>query len=117
MKTIFEENISFLAPPHLNGDYEEAVSRPTAYVNKPVTLQCPVSGNPIPEIKWFRNGTSTELNNDGNVYIYEDGRKLSLLRPKEIDSDVYICIADNSVGTVSYDFSLDILGKTFIFIV
>lgn len=96
----------------MNGDLEELKSRPTAYVNKPVTLKCPVSGNPPPSIRWFRNGTNTELNEGQSIFIYEDGQKLSILRPKETDSDVYVCMADNGVGVLSYEFALNILGRT-----
>lgn len=95
----------------MNGDFEEFQSRPTAYVNKPVTLKCPLSGNPVPQIKWFRNGSNTELNGGQNIFIFDEGQKLSMLRPKETDSDVYVCVADNGVGTSSYTFELDILGK------
>ncbi|XP_054713925.1 hemicentin-1-like [Uloborus diversus] len=103
-----EFNVDVLTSPRLNSKSEEAVGRPTTYVNKPVTLTCPISGNPAPQIKWVKNRKEIDPR-DGNVFIHDNGLKLSFLRTKTEDSGLYTCIADNGVGNTSYKFELEIL--------
>ncbi|XP_035222665.1 hemicentin-1-like isoform X3 [Stegodyphus dumicola] len=104
-----EFNVDVLTPPRLNLEQEEAVGRPTAYVNKPVSLECPISGNPFPQISWMKNGKYIKLEEEQNIYVHDDGRKISILRAKEDDTGLYKCVADNAVGSSAYVFDLEIL--------
>lgn len=97
----------------MSPETEELQSRPTAYINKPVTLECPVSGNPLPQIRWVKNGIDINLE-ESNVYVHSDGQKLSLLRTKSEDTGEYACIAENDVGSETYQFNLEVLGERFL---
>ncbi|GIY25111.1 hemicentin-1 [Caerostris extrusa] len=94
----------------MNSETEELRGRPTAYANKPVTLECPMSGNPLPQITWMKNGKEINLDEEPNIYIHGDGQILSLMRAKNEDTGKYICIAENDVGSEAYQFDLEILA-------
>ncbi|KAG8182020.1 hypothetical protein JTE90_013951 [Oedothorax gibbosus] len=102
--------VDVLFSPRMSPGIEELQSRPTAYINKPVTLECPVSGNPIPQIQWVKNGREINLEEESNIYIHSEGQKLSLLRTKNEDNGEYACIAENDVGTETYKFDLEVLS-------
>ncbi|GFS46965.1 hemicentin-1 [Trichonephila inaurata madagascariensis] len=105
-----EFNVDVLFSPRMNPEIEEFRSRPTAYVNKPVTLECPMSGNPLPQIRWMKNGKEINLDEEPNIYIHGDGQRLSLMRAKNEDTGKYECVAENDVGREAYQFDLEILA-------
>ncbi|XP_055948498.1 hemicentin-1-like isoform X2 [Argiope bruennichi] len=105
-----EFNVDVLFSPRMNSETEEFRARPTAYVNKPVTLECPMSGNPLPQIKWLKNGKEINLDEERNIYIHSDGQRLSLMRAKNEDTGKYSCVAENDVGSEAYQFDLQILA-------
>ncbi|GBM98114.1 Hemicentin-1, partial [Araneus ventricosus] len=105
-----EFNVDVLFSPRMNSETEEFRARPTAYVNKPVTLECPMSGNPLPQIKWLKNGKEINLDEEPNIYIHSDGQRLSLMRAKNEDTGKYSCVAENDVGSEAYQFDLEILA-------
>ncbi|GFT31287.1 hemicentin-1 [Nephila pilipes] len=109
-----EFNVDVLFSPRMNSEIEEFQSRPTAYVNKPVTLECPMSGNPLPQISWMKNGREINLDEEPNIYIHGDGQRLSLMRAKNEDTGKYECVAENDVGSEAYKFDLEILAAPII---
>ncbi|XP_065674233.1 protein sidekick isoform X3 [Hydra vulgaris] len=85
-------------------------SMPTFHVKLPsqtfalqgqeVTLLCVATGNPQPEIKWFRNGALINGNDSKYVVFPYQSGKLTI---KSLDSFVegqYKCLASNKVGQV-----------------
>ncbi|GIY13520.1 hypothetical protein CDAR_68362 [Caerostris darwini] len=102
--------VDVMFSPRMNSETEELRGRPTAYANKPVTLECPMSGNPLPQITWMKNGKEINLDEEPNIYIHGDGQILSLMRAKNEDTGKYICIAENDVGSEAYQFDLEILA-------
>ena len=61
-----------------------------------VSLSCPVSGSPRPNIKWFFNGKviyETKMKSDSEAATYT----ISKLRLK--DTGVYTCHAENVLGS------------------
>nr|XP_042899314.1 hemicentin-1 isoform X1 [Parasteatoda tepidariorum] len=109
-----EFNVDVLYSPRQSPEVEELRARPIAYVNKPFTIDCPLTGNPPPQIKWLKNGKEIILNDERNVYIHDDGQKLSLLRARSEDTAVYTCVAENEVGSQLKRFSLDVLAPPLI---
>ena len=75
-----------------------------------VTLHCPAFGIPKPTIRWTRSGESFSVNSLPNVRIQEGGHQLELFNAHIIDMGLYSCIASNPAGSVTKEFSLDVLG-------
>lgn len=73
-------------------------------------FKCIVNGNPLPSIKWFKDGN--EVRADGvEVVLSSDHQTLSLLKPEAEDAGSYMCIASNEIGEESKAVNLDVLGK------
>ena len=88
-------------PSHIEGS--EDISLPEVVVNKTIELICPVTGNPKPEIQWYRNNELVLTSS--RVQILEDGEKLVLKLIGVNDGARYSCRATNEAGTsekVSY---------------
>ena len=67
-----------------------------------VTLSCNASGNPVPTIKWTRNGsvlTSSVL----RISFGAESRELTITIVNRTDMGEYRCVANNSVGNVTSD--------------
>ena len=88
-------------------DEANLVDNPKIVVNRTVLLECPVSGHPVPDIVWLKNGQV--LTTDGNVNM--TGRYLEILRADVTDSARYTCIASNEAGELRRSFDLEVLGQ------
>jgi len=62
-----------------------------------VTIFCHVSGHPAPEVKWFMKADYTNLP-EGRTEIRNDSLVIRQIHFE--DSQVYICKAQNSYGSV-----------------
>jgi len=84
------------------------VDNPRIVVNRTVLLECPVSGSPVPEIVWLRNGEALKLDANTNVL----GRHLEIVRARVSDTARYTCVASNEAGHLRRSFDLQVLGLT-----
>ena len=89
-------------------DEANLVDNPKIVVNRTVLLECPVSGNPIPDIVWLKNGETLQL--DANMNI--TGRYLEIMRARVTDTARYTCVASNEAGELRRSFDLEVLGLT-----
>ena len=94
---------------HLS-DKPEIIEGPQAdimsWMNHKTEITCKAEGTPIPEITWSRNGTvvsSTQFR----------GRVSTLMfTPQEAeDFGVYVCMANNVLGTASRNVTVQLLGN------
>ena len=89
-------------------DEANLVDNPKIVVNRTVLLECPVSGNPMPEIVWLKNGEALTLDANTNV----TGRYLEIVRARLSDTARFTCIASNEAGELRRSFDLEVLGLT-----
>ncbi|XP_068685103.1 fibroblast growth factor receptor-like [Montipora foliosa] len=68
-----------------------------------LTLTCEVSGDPLPNIIWTREGATT------NQLVNATGSVLNLVRIQLNDAGSYRCMADNGYGVVSSLASVNII--------
>lgn len=106
-KYIFQNNLS--VPPKINK--ESPLRNPEVVVNTTAIINCPVSGNPQPEILWYRNGVLLDASIQPRFEILASGRQLRIYETQVKDRGQYRCTARNRAGEDSADFSLDVLGK------
>lgn len=70
-----------------------------------ISLDCEVGGDPNPTVLWHReDGTLPQ----GRTSIQNGKLKIDKVTPK--DEGVYICEAQNTVGTISVSATLVVLG-------
>ncbi|KAL2089466.1 hypothetical protein ACEWY4_014154 [Coilia grayii] len=72
-----------------------------------VTLACEVTGNPVPEITWLKDGLP--LVSDRHHKVMSHGRFLQIISAQVSDTGRYSCLATNSAGDRSRHFNLNVL--------
>ncbi|XP_065811778.1 hemicentin-1 [Labrus bergylta] len=72
-----------------------------------ITLTCEASGNPVPEIKWLKDGQL--LVPDKRHQLLSHGRFLQIYGAQVADTGRYSCLASNSAGDRSRHFNLNVL--------
>ncbi|XP_049515695.1 hemicentin-1-like, partial [Dermacentor silvarum] len=80
----------------------------TAWLHQPVTLACPASGSPAPELSWFHDGVPL-LESDPKLLFFQGGRLLTLQPALPSSAGIYTCEAVNVVGRASLDYILEVL--------
>ncbi|XP_076007425.1 hemicentin-1 [Genypterus blacodes] len=72
-----------------------------------ITLTCKASGNPVPEIRWLKDGQL--LVSDRRHQVLSHGRFLQITAAQVGDTGRYSCLASNSAGDRSRHFNLNVL--------
>ncbi|KAI5614770.1 hemicentin-1 isoform X1 [Silurus asotus] len=72
-----------------------------------ITLVCEVTGNPVPEITWLKDGQP--VLGEGRLQVMSHGRFLHINDAQVIDTGRYSCLASNSAGDRSAHFNLNVL--------
>lgn len=61
-------------------------TNPKVVINGSLTILCPATGVPTPNITWFKDGTEITPDSLPNVDIGDDGRELVI-----VEAQVMIC--------------------------
>ena len=93
-----------VVPPAI--DDSNLVDSPKIVINRTVLLECPVSGSPIPQVGWLKDGEALTV--DSNMHV--SGRHLEIVRARLSDSARYTCVASNEAGQLRRSFDLQVLG-------
>ncbi|XP_065302130.1 hemicentin-1-like isoform X4 [Dermacentor albipictus] len=80
----------------------------TAWLHQSVTLACPASGSPAPQLSWFHDGVPL-LESDPKLLFFQGGRLLTLRPALPSSAGIYTCEAVNAVGRASLDYILEVL--------
>ena len=78
----------------------------TALKGEDITLECEVGGDPNPTILWHREDGNLP---HGKTQIINGKLSIKDVTPK--DEGVYVCEAQNTVGTISVSATLSVHGK------
>jgi hypothetical protein len=78
----------------------------------PLVLQCKVTGDPKPMIKWYKDGKILKHDQDFQQMFIGDTTKLDVFEIFPDDEGVYKCIAKNSVGECSTECYLTVTGMS-----
>ena len=103
-----------LVPPKLIGKDNSLIDRnPTnthVVVNHTASFFCPIEGDPTPVVTWKRNGE--DLLGDGErIFIWDEGRNLTIAYADVSDTARYTCVATNKAGETDKSFNLEVQGK------
>ncbi|XP_047609819.1 hemicentin-1 isoform X2 [Phacochoerus africanus] len=97
--------LSVLVPPHIVG--ENTLEDVKVKEKQNVTLTCEVTGNPMPEITWQKDGQL--LKEDNTHHLMSGGRFLQITNAQVSHTGRYACLASNAAGDKSKSFSLNVL--------
>ncbi|XP_062920094.1 hemicentin-1 isoform X2 [Mobula hypostoma] len=97
-------DLNVLVPPSIVN--EDKIEDAKVKENQSITLSCEVSGNPVPQIKWLKDG---ELLTEDQHQILSSGRFLQIEKAHVSDTGRYTCIAFNTAGRKNKNFNLNVL--------
>ncbi|XP_053341492.1 hemicentin-1 [Clarias gariepinus] len=72
-----------------------------------ITLSCEVTGNPVPEITWLKDGQP--VLGEERLEVMSHGRFLHINNAQVLDTGRYSCLASNSAGDRSAHYNLNVL--------
>ncbi|KAM9324527.1 hemicentin-1 [Gastrophryne carolinensis] len=96
-------HLHVLEPPRFTGNVLEDVK---VKEKTDVVLSCEVTGNPVPQITWLKDGNP--LVEDIYHQLKNRGQQLHITNAMVTDTGRYICIVSNSAGDKSRYFSLGV---------
>ncbi|XP_062516008.1 peroxidasin homolog [Corticium candelabrum] len=70
-------------------------------------LQCVGSGNPLPVVRWSKNGI--QLQHSSDVEISDNGTRLTICSVEASDAGLYMCIVSNEVGQANVLARVDVI--------
>ncbi|XP_069489231.1 neurofascin isoform X9 [Ambystoma mexicanum] len=73
-------------------------------------LDCPFFGSPVPTLRWFKNGRTSNLDS-GNYRIHENG-SLEIAVTRKDDQGIYTCVATNTLGKAENQVTLEVKDPT-----
>lgn len=77
-----------------------------------VKFRCPAAGNPMPTIRWLKDGQDFHGEHRiGGVRLRHQHWSLVMESVVPSDRGTYTCLVENSVGSISYNYLLDVLGE------
>ena len=87
----------------------------TVVENQQLIINCPISGVPLPNITWYKDGDI--ISPDSHVTITFNGRRLSVKDTRVDNSGYYRCVGENVAGNMEKIFSVKVHGKKIYLIV
>ncbi|XP_036128071.1 hemicentin-1 [Molossus molossus] len=97
--------LSVLVPPGIVG--ANTLEDVKVKEKQSVTLTCEVTGNPVPEVTWHKDGQP--LQEDDTHHSMSGGRFLQITNAQVSHTGRYTCLASNTAGDKSKSFSLNVL--------
>ncbi|XP_067662288.1 hemicentin-1-like isoform X1 [Haliotis asinina] len=99
-------DVEVLVPPQINRT--NTVTDPNVIANSTAVISCPVTGNPQPEILWYRNNVLLDARSNPRYEILASGRQLRIYRTQIKDAGQYTCASRNRAGEENINFNLDV---------
>ncbi|NXC61674.1 HMCN1 protein, partial [Aleadryas rufinucha] len=98
-------HLSVLVPPRIVG--ENTLEDVKVKEKHGVTLTCEVTGNPVPQVTWLKDGQA--LAEAGDPRMVSSGRSLQISEAQLSDTGRYTCVASNTAGDRSKTYHLNVL--------
>uniref|UniRef100_A0A8C8ZD85 Fibroblast growth factor receptor n=1 Tax=Prolemur simus TaxID=1328070 RepID=A0A8C8ZD85_PROSS len=78
-----------------------------------VKFRCPAAGNPMPTIRWLKDGqTFHGENRIGGIRLRHQHWSLVMESVVPSDRGTYTCLVENSLGSIRYSYLLDVLERS-----
>ena len=101
--------LPFLAVP-AGIENSDIVSDPNVIIDKSITLSCPATGIPIPDVTWYKENRPI-LRNTTKVFILDNGWRLLIDGAEVKHTGRYSCRATNKAGKTEKFYDLDVFGE------
>ncbi|KAG3265756.1 fibroblast growth factor receptor 4, transcript variant X2 [Ictidomys tridecemlineatus] len=78
-----------------------------------VKFRCPAAGNPVPTIRWLKDGQDFHGENRiGGIRLRHQHWSLVMESVVPSDRGTYTCLVENSLGSIRYSYLLDVLERS-----
>ncbi|XP_004611577.1 fibroblast growth factor receptor 4 isoform X2 [Sorex araneus] len=78
-----------------------------------VKFRCPAAGNPMPTIRWLKDGQAFHGEQRiGGIRLRHQHWSLVMESVVPSDRGTYTCLVENSVGSIRYNYLLDVLERS-----
>ncbi|XP_035297433.1 fibroblast growth factor receptor 4 [Cricetulus griseus] len=78
-----------------------------------VKFRCPAAGNPMPTIRWLKDGQAFHGENRiGGIRLRHQHWSLVMESVVPSDHGTYTCLVENSLGSIRYSYLLDVLERS-----
>uniref|UniRef100_A0A8D0WHH3 Fibroblast growth factor receptor n=1 Tax=Sus scrofa TaxID=9823 RepID=A0A8D0WHH3_PIG len=78
-----------------------------------VKFRCPAAGNPMPTIRWLKDGQDFHGENRiGGIRLRHQHWSLVMESVVPSDRGTYTCLVENSLGSIRYSYLLDVLERS-----
>ena len=100
--------LSTPAPPQIAGP-REPHAQVSVVQDGEVTLECNVTGKPLPRVTWERDGQLVGA--EPGLRLQNQGQSLHVERAQAAHTGRYSCVAENVAGRAKRQFVLSVLGE------
>ena len=101
--------VIYSVPPRINGS--RATDEQSVVVGGSLTLHCPATGLPQPDIQWSRQRQSLSFTIEPHLHVVDGGRQLQLYSAHLSDAGSYTCNATNLAGNATKQFTINVIGQ------
>lgn len=84
---------------------------PKVKVGQEITLGCPASGTPEPEILWLKNGRPIDFSLASGLREQSGGEELHIHNAVVDYGGTFTCVASNSAGDDQVNIELEVWGQ------
>lgn len=84
---------------------------PEVIMNDTITLFCPASGMPSPDVTWYLENEIPITSNMSGMYVIDNGFRLRIDNAQLSHVGRYTCRAQNIAGLADKHFDLSVLGN------
>lgn len=90
----------------------EVISTPEVVLNQTITLFCPASGMPDPDVAWYLDNEIPITRNTSDIHVFDNGYRLRIERAQVSHAARYTCRAENIAGQAEKQYDLNVLGNS-----
>ncbi|XP_053195836.1 fibroblast growth factor receptor 1-A-like isoform X2 [Scomber japonicus] len=102
-----------LAPQWVTPEKMEKEKRPHVLTGNTVKFRCQASGNPVPSLRWYKNGK--EIRKDQRIREFKIRKhRWTLIMEFVVPSDKgnYTCVVENEYGSLKHTYQLDVVERS-----
>jgi hemicentin len=100
-------DLDVFVPPTINDETATKLNI-SVIASRPVSIECPAFGVPLPDIVWFKDDQEIYPEHNHDLQILGNGRRLEISSADIADTGRYKCVAKNTAGMIEREYNLHV---------